>query len=500
MTTTTPPKQMPATTPPAAATPAEPGSEPRPRRILWGIRARFLSGYVVVLAVAIGAAVVVVRQVLVAQADERISEALVQESEELRRLARGRDPRTGEPFGDEVARIFDLFLRRNVPARNETFLTFVDGRPYTRSFRAPPYRLDRDARLLARWSRIGEPDRGSVETPAGRVEYLAVPLRADDRVLGVFVAAIFRDLELRELDRAVWGAAGVGAATLLIGSLLAWRVTEGVLRRVRGVTGTARQISTGDLTRRLDVEGHDEISHLSATFNEMLDRLEEVFDTQRRFVDDAGHELRTPITIIRGHLELLEDDPVERERTLALVTDELDRMQRIVEDLLVLAKAERPDFLDLQPVHLDRLVQELHAKAEALGGRGWRLDAAPSGIVVADRHRLTQVMMELAQNAVRHTAEGAEIGIGASVADGTATLWVRDTGTGVHEGERERIFDRFARGRDRRRSQGAGLGLAIVRAIAEAHGGSVTVDSRPGEGATFIVRIPVDQPIEREDG
>ena len=485
----------PTTADPERPTTPEPAAEaPRGRRILWGIRARMLSWYVVVLAIAIGAAVLVVRQVLIAQLDERIGGDLVQESEELRRLSRGRDPNTGERFGNRVRRIFEVFLQRNIPGRNETFLTFVDGEPFERSFRAPPYRLDRDPELVARWADLETPDRGRVATPAGDVEYLAVPVRTGGETLGVFVAAIFRDAELAEIRRAVGGAAGVGLATLVIGSILAWRVTGGVLRRVRVVTDTARGASA-DLTRRLEVTGNDEISHLALTFNGMLDQLEELLETQRRFVDDAGHELRTPITVIRGHLELLDDDPEERARTLALVTDELDRMQRIVNDLLVLAKAERPDFLDLAPVPLDRLTEEVGAKARALGERDWQVEAA-GGIVIGDRQRLTQALMQLAQNAVQHTQDGAEIAIGSSMRNGEARLWVRDTGPGIPIEQRDRIFARFARGAGRRRSEGAGLGLAIVRAIAEAHHGRVEVDSPPGSGAVVSLVIPVDQPDE----
>ena len=474
----------------------EPAAEPpRGPRILWGIRARMLTWYVVVLAVAIGASVLVVRQVLIAQFDERIHGELVQESDELRRLSRGRDPSTGEPFEGRVRRIFEVFLRRNIPSRNETFVTFVDGVPFERSFRAPPYRLDRDPELVARWSELSRADRGRVSTPVGDVEYLAVPVRSGGRTLGVFVAAIFRDAELGEIRRAVGGAAWVGLATLVIGSLLAWRVTGGVLRRVRVVADTARGASA-DLTRRLDVTGNDEISHLALTFNEMLDQIEELLETQRRFVDDAGHELRTPITVIRGHLELLEEDPQEREHTLSLVTDELDRMQRIVNDLLVLAKAEHPDFLDLAPVPLDRLTDEVGAKARALGDRDWSVEATAAGIVIGDRQRLTQALMQLAQNAVQHTEDGAEIAIGSSMRNGEARLWVRDTGPGIPLEQRDRIFARFSRGVGRRRSEGAGLGLAIVRAIAEAHHGRVEVESPPGSGATVSLVIPVDQPDE----
>jgi signal transduction histidine kinase len=465
------------------------------RRVVWGIRGRILFWYVAVLAAAIAAAVLVNRQVLIAGIDTRIDEALVQESEELRFLAQGRDPTTGEPFRNRVDRIFEVFLQRNLPTRNETFVTFVDGVPYERSLDDPIYRLDLDAQLAERWAAVTRTQRGRVSTPAGTVEYLAIPVKAGGSTRGVFVAAIFRDRELATIAPAVWGAAGVGLATLLVGSLLAWRVAEGVLRPVRLVTDTAAAISTSELTRRIEVRGRDEISRLAATFNEMLDGLEEAFTIQRQFVDDAGHELRTPITIIRGHLEVAEDDPEERLKTSALVMDELDRMNRIVNDLLLLAKAKQPDFLDLATVEMRSLTEDLHAKATALAPMDWQLEDVGHGVIVADRQRLTQAIMQLAQNATEHSPRGSEVALGSAVAYGRARLWVRDAGSGIPPEDHERIFQRFARtGDGRRGSGGAGLGLSIVRAIAEAHHGTVEIQSRPGSGATFTIVIPVDQP------
>jgi len=247
------------------------------------------------------------------------------------------------------------------------------------------------------------------------------------------------------------------------------------------------------------VEGDDELAELGRTFNAMLDRLQAAFDAQKDFVSDAGHELRTPITIIRGHLELLGDDPGERRETVELVCDELDRMSRFVDDLLLLAQAEQADFIQLGEVDLDALTEELLAKAGALAPREWHLQANGIGRLQADRQRLTQALMQLAQNAVQHTQEGDRIALGSALQDGHARLWVADTGPGVPVAERERIFDRFARGSGARRSQGAGLGLAIVRAIAEAHGGRVDLQStRPDAGATFIVTIPTHAPTAQE--
>ena len=478
------------------------GTEPKRPGLLGGLRARILFWSIATLALAIVAAIVVVRQASLVQLDRRIDDALAQEIEELEGLSNGRDPLTGERFNDDVHRIFEVFLDRNVPTRNETYLTFVDGSLFRRTrFSPPPYRLDEDPELVDRWARLETPEGGSIETPAGTIEFLAVPLRtAAGEVRGVFVAVIFRDLEADQVDSAVAGAIEVGVITLLIGSLIAWRIAEGVLRPVRAVSDAARRISSADLSQRLPVTGRDEVSGLAETFNDMLDKLQEAFDAQRRFVDDAGHELRTPITVIRGHLELMEDDPQERRATLALVEDELDRMHRIVNDLLTLAKAERTDFLHSEPIDLAVWTQEIHAKAEALGEREWNLAAVGRGVVIGDRQRLTQAAIQLAQNAVQHTKEGDSIEIGTRLIGAEAEIWVRDAGEGIEAGDLELIFERFARGAHPRMSDGAGLGLSIVRVIAEAHHGRVDVSSRPGEGSRFSLVIPADQPLGSPGG
>lgn len=469
------------------------GLEKSRRQRVGGIRTRILLPFVATLALATALSVLVAREVLHARLDERIDQELAQEVSELRRLAADVDPQTGRPFGDDVRRIFKMWFERHIPSPREAHLTFVDRSPYLRSRTVTPYRLDRDAELVRHWSGLTRSERDGVDTPAGRVEYLAVPLRGDaGGVLGVFVVAIFRDLERDPFDEAFLTTAAVALAVLLIGSLLAWRVAEGLLRPVRSVTGTARSITETDLSRRIEVQGDDEIAELAATFNAMLGRLEAAFAAQRRFLDDAGHELRTPLTIVHGHLELLEDEPAKREQTIALVQDELERMGRLVDDLLLLAKAEAPDFMRLETVDVAAFTAALHAKAVALAPRQWELGPVGRGLIVADRQRLTQAVMQLAENAVKHTDPDDVIRLSSSVAADAACFVVADTGRGVPAREQERIFERFGRGTGR--SEGSGLGLAIVRAIAEAHGGRIELESREGEGATFTLSVPLDGP------
>jgi two-component system OmpR family sensor kinase len=468
-----------------------------PTRLRWspaGLRTRIVAWFIFLLALATLSFVLVTRQVILIRLDERLDADLQQEVAELRSLATSVDPETGLPFGPEVKRIFRVYLERNVPSRNEALITFVNGRPFLRSPQVVPYRLDNDPELVARWANLDVPDRGQVGTPAGPVEYLAVPLRAGETPSGVFVAAIFRDREATEVDAGIRAAAAVAIAVLLLGSLLAWRLADRIVLPVASLTRTARSISETDLSERISVQGRDEVAQLAETFNAMLDRLERAFASQRRFVDDAGHELRTPLTIVQGHLELVDDDPVKRRETLALVMDELDWMGRIVDDLLLLAKHEQPDFLKLSTVDVGALTDELHAKVTALAPREWILDRRGRGIIVADRQRLTQAVVQLAQNAVRYGEQGRPIELGSSVSKGEARFWIRDRGPGIPTEEQERVFERFRRGGDDRRSEGAGLGLAIVKAIAEAHHGRVELESRPGRGSIFTLAIPVDQP------
>jgi len=468
-------------------------------RLRPGFRVRVLGFSAELLASAAVVGLVVQRAVLLERHDRQVATSLRQERRELESLAGGRDPATGERFAGDARAVFDTFLERNVALEGEVYLTFFGDEPY-RSTPAP-VRLDRDPELVDRWASLTRAERGHLDTEAGPVEYLAVPLRAEGETVGVFVVANFVQGEREEIEAGVRVEAVVAGVVLLVAIGAAWVIAGRLLRPVRELTESARAITETDLTRRIPVHGDDEIAELARTFNEMLDRLAGAFAAQRAFVDDAGHELRTPITIVRGHLELMDDDPEDRERTLRLVTDELDRMTRIVEDLLVLAKAEQPDFVQPEPVELNDLTTALLAKARALGDRSWHLDASAEGLVEGDPQRLTQAVLNLARNAVEHTEPGDEIALGSARRNGEVRLWVRDVGPGIDRADRARIFERFARGGDGpRRSEGAGLGLPIAQAVAEGHGGRVELDSAPGAGATFTLVLPVDAADEAPDG
>ena len=470
----------------------------RMRRGLGGIRVRIVVGWVVLLAIALAIVVTVVRQVQLARLDREIERELAQEVEELRLLAAGTNPATGQPFGGDVQAIFDTFLRRNVPSEHEAFYALVDGRPFQRDANAPAVLLG-DGQLVAGWAGATEPTTGRGGSAVGEVRWLAVPLlppTEGSASAGVFVVTYFPDDEQAEVNDLVWAVVLAGLGVLAISTAVAWSVAGRVVRPVRDLTRTARRITDSDLSARIPVEGHDELAELGTTFNDMVDRLDQGFRAQRQFLDDVAHELRTPITIARGHLEVLGDDPAERAETIAIVTDELDRMNRYVSDLRLLAQAEQPDFLSLGPVDPGELVAELFDRVRALGPRAWTLDCVPPAgawTVLADSARLEQAVLNLAANAVQHTTDGAEIGTGGEVAGVELRLWVRDSGPGVDPAVAETLFRRHARGASSRaqRPEGMGIGLSIVDAIARAHGGLVEVHSEPGRGATFTLRVPV---------
>ncbi len=465
------------------------------QKIFYGAGARVLVSYLVLVAFSTVVSLVVIRQLLMVYNERQTRKALVQEVEEFRQLVKGRDPATGHPFGDDIAAIFDVFLKRNVPNEDEFLLTLLNGRVYKSNPTSLPASVQPDAKLINHWSQLTQPEWSQKEvSDSSFVLFLAEPVVIEGR-LGVFVVLSTDVHEREEIAHTVLVVGVVEGimAIIALTSSVAWLAAGQILARLRLLTETARSISESDLTQRILVQGTDEITELTVTFNEMLARLQAAFTSQRDFINDAGHELRTPITIIRGHLELLGDDPKEQRETVELVIDELDRMSRFVNDLLLLAKAEQPRFLNLERVELSSLTEELYSKAKALALRNWQLEAQASGLILADRQRITQAIMNLAQNATQYTTESDCIALGSALSEGNVYFWVRDTGEGIAAVDQERIFERFARSyNSHRRSEGAGLGLAIVRAIAEAHRGRVELVSRTGSGSTFTVILPLN--------
>lgn len=461
------------------------------------MRARITASVALLVTLALAGAGLIVYVVELGRVEAAMQREVEQEFDEFSRLRQeGIDPETGAPFN--VEGLLLTFLRRNVPDDDELLVAWVDGKPRAH-FPEDPL-VDSPQFRSAVEDLIVDGGTTYLDTAQGEVRIASQPVRQDNATGGtegalLVVSYLDEDrAELRSTMRTYAIVAGVLA--LLVTLVAAWQSGRllAPLTRLRQATGA---VSATDLSARLPESGNDDISALTRNFNDMLSRLEQAFSDQRQFLDDAGHELRTPLTIIGGHLELLdESDPAEVEQTRRLALDEVDRMSRLVGDLILLAKHDRPDFLTLEEVDVDTLTEDILAKASALADRDWHLDEATPGTWRLDPQRVTQAMLQLCDNAAGHTAPGDRIAVGSATVDGTLTLWVRDTGPGVPAEDRERIFERFARSAQPSAQAGSGdrpglgLGLAIVSAIARAHGGTVTVEEASPPGARFTITLP----------
>ena len=463
------------------------------RPLLGDVRTRVLVSFLILLVVSTAASLLVLREVLMARIGDEVQERLTEQVDELRELTElGADPATGQPLRGSLERTFTAFLNSERPVEDGSLTTFIDGRMVAE---VPEGFL---AEVFDSLATVAEPASGELEAAQGDVRYVAVPVSGRDES-GVLVSGKLLNDEQDRVESAVRIAAGVSIVITLLASLFIWLAAGRAVQPLRALAHTTRTITESDLSERVRVRGESEIADLGRTFNGMLDRLQTAFSSQKEFLADVGHELRTPITVIRGHLETMGDDPQERREARAVINDELERMSRLVDDLLLLARSDRPDFLRVEPLDLDVLTQELFAKARTLGVRRWLIDEADVGLVHADPHRLTSAVMNLAQNAVRHTRGDEAIALGSSLDNGTVRVWVRDEGRGIDPADQERIFERFAAIGQPVPGHGAGLGLAIVKAIAEAHGGHVELESAPGAGATFTIVIPSGERAPAEE-
>jgi signal transduction histidine kinase len=334
--------------------------------------------------------------------------------------------------------------------------------------------------------------------PGVHLRVISAPITLTNQPIGIVQVAT----SLATLDdamaviRRVWlvGSALALVLAAAVGNILA----RAALRPIMAITETAQQITnTEDLSQRIPVAvPTDELGRLTETINDMLGRLDALFQMQQRLVADVSHELRTPLTTIQGNLDLLRrgaaDDPAMRVAALRAIGDETARMRRLVNDLLLLAQADAGLKLILQPVELDTLLLDVYRQTSVMtGGVTVRLGAEDQALVLGDADRLRQLLLNLVVNALKYTPAGGEVILGMRRTDGWALVTIRDTGVGIAAEDLAHIFDRFYRADpSRARSGGFGLGLPIAQWIAQAHGGRIEVESELGEGSVFTVWLP----------
>ncbi len=347
----------------------------------------------------------------------------------------------------------------------------------------------------------------TIHIEKNRIRIFNAPLMVNQRVVGVVQVGS----PLTQVDQTqhqlVIILLGGGMVALLISAGLGFLLARAALHPINQITQTALAISHAqDLSQRLTLRGPaDELGRLTATFNEMLARLETLFRTQQRFIADVSHELRTPLTIIQGNLDLLQrgaiNDLSACQEMLETIQDEVARMSRLVADLLLLARMDAGVRLEMQPVELDTLLLEVYRQSGVVSsGVEVRLGHEDQAVVMGDVDRLRQLFLNLVDNALKYTPPGGQVTLSLYRENGWARVEVADTGIGIPAEDLKLgprgvplIFERFYRAdRGRTRSQGGtGLGLSIAYWIAKAHGGEITVKSQVGQGTTFTVRLPL---------
>ena len=325
---------------------------------------------------------------------------------------------------------------------------------------------------------------------------LTMPVRSAGEVVGAYQAAIAQQAVTATARRVALTLGATGLLALAVMLPLSYWATRGALAPLRRMATDAEKISHAEPGGRIAYDGpEDELGSLAQTLNAMLTRLESAYAEQRRFVADASHELRTPVAVIRGNVELLRAQTLEesdRAESLATIEEEVVRMTRLLDELLSLARYDAGQPAAFQPLNVRVMLEEAAARARTFGERRIRVDGACDLWIEGDPDLLDQVLINLTRNAIAHTTEGGSIVFSCSTRQDRVVLVIADDGPGIPPDDLERVFDRFYRAPAARRegTSGAGLGLAITRRIVELHGGTVAATNVDPHGARFTIELP----------
>lgn len=476
----------------------------RPRRSIlrtaaggWTVRTRVLSALLAFMAGGLAITGMLTYAAQFRSLEERVTSELWQEREELNEIAQSRDE-NGELVHDSVLELLRTATESAVPSNNESVLALVDGQPRFKP-RTQDFELMDSPQAMAEI--LAAHEAGSTvtvhtEINGSQVRALVTSVQVPgDESEGIFVVASDIGVQKRALWRSVTTFSLLSLLAVAAAGWVGYLVIGRLLQPLEALREATEEVTVEDLEHRVPVpEGRDDIAALATNFNRMLERIQSGFAEQRRFMSDVGHELRTPLTIVRGTLEMTDpDDGADVRESHEIALDELDRMGRVVGDLSELAASTRPDYVRLRPLDMAEFARSALARIERIAEREWVLEQVADVVADADEQRLTQAVVQLAANAVRYSEEGTRIVLSVARvlgADGYEMhVSLRDQGVGIAPEDQVRIFERFARV-DHSRESGSGLGLPIVLAIAEGHGGTVRLASRPGYGSTFSIVFP----------
>lgn len=466
----------------------------RPRRIRLGTAGRLALFHALVIAAVLAIVVVQFTQAFASRYETTITNDL---SENVRAFSEGA---AGRPATQSLAAFSRSFLASHGAVAGDVMIISVPSQHLALgiggagALAAAP----QVATLLRR------PPRATVlsdvtlhKTPQ---EVLAAPIVEGGKVVGTFVTAGSLAGYERARTRGLQLAIGEGLITLLAATLSIYFLLRRLLGSVYRLTRTARDIGLrGDLDVRLgDQRAGDEVGEMAATFDAMIDKIDAAVAVRRRLLADVSHQLRTPLTVMRGHLEVMSrgplDDPAEIRTAVGVVVRQLDHMRGLVERMLLLGRSLETDFAEVVPVDLRSLLADIADAAQVLAPRHWEVGAVPDVVLPADLDKLRGAVLNLIDNAVNATQPSDTIALSAILQGGAkptfVDIMVDDSGPGIPLDERESVLGRFSRP-SATDSSGTGLGLAIVEAVARAHGGRAIVGHSPLGGCRVIIRMPL---------
>ncbi|MDO5634594.1 MAG: HAMP domain-containing sensor histidine kinase, partial [Micrococcus sp.] len=498
-----------STAPHSPARPAE--AAPTTSRI--STRWKIVGWIVLTTAVALLAVTVTTRSVLVTQVAERANASVVQEIDEYRTFAQeGVDPTTAEPFTSMDA-MLERYLSRQTPESGETLIgvagtdaatasvQFLDnsGGGKGRDLAQDPAQLQR---MLDSDTSSGVWDAEEGQLRWGKATVIS---EADPNDVGTLIVAQFTAAELDEVERATLVLFGIALGGLLLTAGIAWLVAGRILKPLRDMREVTAHISAADLSARVSVEGNDEVAFLGHTLNEMLERVQEAQESQQAFTVQARRYLAAPRERVRDAIDVLDNEdttPEERSAAALQARAGLEFMRRTMDSLGILARQHTPDFVSAEHVKLSDLAARLYTEAvQAHPEQRWELVEHAEGHAWVDPQRITEAIRQLTENAATHSPAGDPIKIGLSEHEENTqrilSVWVANRGEAISRETAEQVFQEFRRDGDK--GTGMGFGLAVVRAVADAHEGSAWVESDPRLGSRFGLDIPADALAPRQD-